>query len=301
MQRLRTLSSAVFLTLVAAFGSQTAFAQQNVSTPALSTSFVAANAPTDDEASKAAKNASPIKLAQTSSASNGLSMRAPLADAFDTRTPKTDGSTPSSTELLYNNADARAENLPQQTTAQKTYTPMTSEQKMRRAFKKAFLSPEGYARSAFGAALTEWGEDDLPHKDTEDRVADGLSRFAIKFGTRATRTMFGSGIYPILFKQDPRYERSEKKNIGARTLHAISRVFVTRGDNGKLQPNYSRWAGSLTSSALSNIWEQSTPGHDRIGVDATFRRFGTSFITDAWQTVVFNEFLPDLFRVFKRK
>lgn len=183
---------------------------------------------------------------------------------------------------------------------QNTYTPLTPEGKMKRAFRKAFLSPEGYARSAISAALTEWGEDDLPHKDTDDRIADGLSRFAIKTGTRATRTLLGSGVYAVLFKQDPRYERAEGKGIGRRVLHAASRVWVTRGDNGKLQPNYSRWAGSLSASALSNIWEQSTPGHDRKGVDATFRRFGKTFISDTWQTIVFSEFFPDLMRIFRR-
>jgi len=181
-----------------------------------------------------------------------------------------------------------------------TFTPLTPEGKMKRAFRRAFLSPEGHFRSAVAAAITEWGEEDLPHKTTEDRLADGLTRFAIKSATRATRTLLGSGVYPVLFKQDPRYERSRSKNVGRRALHAMSRVFVTRGDNGRLQPNYSRWAGSLSASAISNLWEQSTPGHDRIGVDATFRRFGTSFITDAWQTAVFSEFFPDLLKIFKR-
>ena len=171
---------------------------------------------------------------------------------------------------------------------------------MRAAAKRAFLSPAGYASAAFTAAITEATERDLPHKSTEDRLADGLSRFAIKFSTRATRTLLGSGVYPVLFKQDPRYERSRSKNVGRRALHAMSRVVVARGDDGRLQPNYSRWAGSLSASALSNLWEQSTPGHDRIGIDATFRRFGQSFITDAWQTAVFSEFLPDIIRIFKR-
>lgn len=181
-----------------------------------------------------------------------------------------------------------------------TFAPLTSGQKMNRAFKRAFLSPEGYMRTAFSAAITEATEEDLPHKDTNDRLADGASRFAIRFGTRATRTILGSGVFPVLFKQDPRYERSGSKNIARRALHAASRVFVARGDNGKLQPNYSRWAGSLSASALANLWEQSTPGRDRIGTDATFRRFANSFITDAWQTVVFSEFLPDVLRIFKR-
>jgi hypothetical protein len=167
------------------------------------------------------------------------------------------------------------------------YTPLTSEQKMRRAFKSAFLTPEAYGLPLLSAIITEWGEDDLPHKDTDDRVADGLSRFAIKFGRRSTTVVLSNGVYASLFKQDPRYERADpNKGVAERALHAVSRVFVTRGDNGRHQPNYSRFAGQLSGSALSNLWEQSTPGHDRIGVDATFRRFGTSFLTGALSNVI---------------
>ena len=302
MQRVRMLSLATFLALAAALGSHSAHAQETVPPAAPSRPSAEADATSEAAATRPQDAPSSAATSQPAGAPDELSPRPTLSDAFGARAPRPDGSSASSTEIFYGDPNARFGNQgQQQPAAQQTYTPLTSGQKMRRAFKKAFISPEGYARTAISATITEWGEDDLPHKDTEDRVADGLSRFAIKFGTRATRTVFGSGIYPVLFKQDPRYERSEKKNIGARALHAVSRVFVTRGDNGKLQPNYSRWAGSLTSSALSNIWEQSTPGHDRIGVDATFRRFGTNFISDAWQTVVFSEFLPDIIRIFKRK
>ncbi|MCA1565703.1 MAG: hypothetical protein LC803_08700 [Acidobacteria bacterium] len=185
-----------------------------------------------------------------------------------------------------------------QQTSASSYTPLTSEEKMRRGFKNAFLSPQAYALPFVSAVITEWGEDDLPHKDTDDRVADGLSRFAIKFGRRATNNLLG-GVYSSVFRQDPRYERVEGKGVGARIVHAASRVFITRGDNGKHQPNYTRFASQLSSSALSNLWEQSTPGHDRIGTDATFRRFGNSFITGAIFNV-FNEFLPDIKKIFGR-
>jgi hypothetical protein len=186
-----------------------------------------------------------------------------------------------------------------QQTSASSYTPLTSEQKIRRGFKNAFLSPQAYALPFVSAVITEYGEDDLPHKDTDDRVADGLSRFAIKFGRRATNNLLG-GVYSSVFRQDPRYERAaEGTGTGARIVHAATRVFVTRGDNGKHQPNYTRFASQLSSSALSNLWEQSTPGHDRIGTDATFRRFGNSFLTGAVFNVL-NEFLPDIKKIFGR-
>ena len=178
------------------------------------------------------------------------------------------------------------------------YPPLTPEEKMRRAAKNAFLSPGGVARVAFSSILTQWGEDTQPHKTTEDEVADGASRFAINYGRRATRTLLGSGVFPILFRQDPRYERAEEgTGAAARAGWAVSRVFVTRGDSGRHQPNVSNWAGSLSSSAISNLWERSTPRHDRIGTDATFKRFANTFLNDAINNLI-REFWPDIKGIF---
>ena len=116
--------------------------------------------------------------------------------------------------------------------------PLTGEEKIKRAFRRAFLSPAPYAITAFGATLTQLGEDELPDKDFEDEFGDWASRFARSFATRTTRTVFASGFYPALFKQDPRYDRSQKKGFLRRTGHAVSRVFVTRDDDGNVEPNY---------------------------------------------------------------
>ena len=176
--------------------------------------------------------------------------------------------------------------------AQGRPAPLTPGQKVRRAFRGAFLSPTPYAIAAFNAGITQIGEDRLPHKDGGDEVADWGSRTARVFATGTTYRIFGNGIYPTLFRQDPRYERSRKKGVGGRALHAVSRLFVTRDDDGNLEPNYSRFAGAMTSSAMANIWEHSTPGHDRIGTRATFKRFGNTFVSGA---------IGNLFREFFRR
>lgn len=178
--------------------------------------------------------------------------------------------------------------------------PLTAGEKVSKAFRGALLSPIPYAVSAFNAGLTQLGEDRLPHKDNADEVADWGSRTARVFATRTTSTVFIRGFYPALFKQDPRYERSRSKKIGPRVAHALGRVFVTRDDDGNLEPNYSRFAGAFTASAMANIWERSTPGHDRIGADATLRRYGQSFISAAIGNVVLREFGPDIIGIFRR-
>lgn len=178
--------------------------------------------------------------------------------------------------------------------------PLTAGEKVKCAFRGALLSPVPYAMSAFTAGITQLNEDRLPHKDNGDEVADWGSRTARVFATRTTSTVFIRGVYPALFKQDPRYERSRSKKFGPRFAHALGRVFVTRDDDGNLEPNYSRFAGAMTASALANVWERSTPGHDRIGADATMVRFGRSFISAAIGNVVLKEFGPDIIGIFRR-
>ena len=181
-----------------------------------------------------------------------------------------------------------------QSQSQSQPAPLTAGQKVRRAFRGAFLSPVPYATAAFNAGITQLGEDYPPHKETDDKLADWGSRTARVFATGTTYRVFGNGFYPALFKQDPRYERSKSKKFGKRLGHAVSRLFVTRDDDWNLEPNYSRFAGAATSSSLANVWERSTPNHDRIGADATLKRFGMSFVSGAIGNI-FREFAGDLF------
>ncbi len=66
--------------------------------------------------------------------------------------------------------------------------------------------------------------------------------------------MIGGAILPSLLHQDPRYYYQGKGTDKSRALHALASPFVCKGDNGRLQPNYSSIGGDLGSSALSNIY-----------------------------------------------
>ena len=204
--------------------------------------------------------------------------------------------TPQPREVAQTQTTRQQSQQPQPTPQQQNRpAPLTAGQKVKRAFRGAFLSPVPYATAAFNAGITQLGEDYPPHKDTDDKLADWGSRTARVFATGTTYRVFGNGFYPALFKQDPRYERSRSKKFGSRLGHAVSRLFVTRDDDWNLEPNYSRFAGAVTSSALANVWERSTPKHDRLGADATLRRFGMTFVSGAIGNL-FREFAPDLFR-----
>jgi hypothetical protein len=70
--------------------------------------------------------------------------------------------------------------------------------------------------------------------------------------------MLGGAILPSLLHQDPRYYYKGTGTNKSRALHALSSPFVCRGDNGRLQPNYSSIGGDLGSSALSNLYYPSS-------------------------------------------
>jgi hypothetical protein len=86
----------------------------------------------------------------------------------------------------------------------------------------------------------------------------GWGGYGERFGAAAadgiSDIMIGGAILPSLLHQDPRYFYQGTGTNKSRVFHALSSPFVCRGDNGKLQPNFSSVGGDLSSSALSNLY-----------------------------------------------
>ena len=74
-------------------------------------------------------------------------------------------------------------------------------------------------------------------------AADGFSDIII-----------GGAILPSLLHQDPRYFYQGTGTTSSRIRHAMFSPFISKGDNGKWQPNYSSLGGDLASSALANLY-----------------------------------------------
>ncbi|UWZ85187.1 carboxypeptidase-like regulatory domain-containing protein [Occallatibacter riparius] len=66
--------------------------------------------------------------------------------------------------------------------------------------------------------------------------------------------LLGSAILPSLLHQDPRYFCQGTGTTSSRLKHAIFSPFITRGDNGRSQVNFSSLGGDLASSALSETY-----------------------------------------------
>ncbi|HXW90307.1 MAG TPA: carboxypeptidase-like regulatory domain-containing protein [Terriglobales bacterium] len=90
------------------------------------------------------------------------------------------------------------------------------------------------------------------------KYGQGWDAYGERFGSIAadgfTDIMIGGAILPSLLHQDPRYFYQGTGTTSSRMRHAIFSPFVTKGDNGEWQPNYSSLAGDLASSAIANLY-----------------------------------------------
>lgn len=136
--------------------------------------------------------------------------------------------------------------------------------------------------------------------DPRKKIGYGAVGYAKQFGAAYLDTVSGSMIstflYPALLHQDPRYFRDGRGSIRNRLVYSVSRVFLTRGDNGQGEFNWSQILGSSTSSLLSSTYY---PVRAR-GVGLTTANIGWSLLGDAG-TNVFNEFWPDFSRWLSNK
>lgn len=79
-------------------------------------------------------------------------------------------------------------------------------------------------------------------------------RYGAAYTTHFTADMLSSAVYPSIFHQDPRYFYKGRGSFRSRALYAVSCAFITRGDNGHLEPNYSGILGNFTAAAISNLY-----------------------------------------------
>lgn len=79
-------------------------------------------------------------------------------------------------------------------------------------------------------------------------------RYGASYADTVAGRMFGSAIFPAVLHQDPRYFYKGSGTIRSRLLYALVSTVVCRGDNGRLEPNYSHVLGSFAAAGLSNLY-----------------------------------------------
>jgi hypothetical protein len=134
--------------------------------------------------------------------------------------------------------------------------PLSAGQKYQLAL-KSIADPFTFVGTGIFAAAEQW-------HNTFPGYGSGSEGYAKRYGAayadEALSRMIGSAILPSLLHQDPRYFYRGTGTKKTRALYAISQAVICRGDNGRMQPNYSYVAGAFASGGLSNLYH---PAGDR--------------------------------------
>jgi Carboxypeptidase regulatory-like domain len=135
--------------------------------------------------------------------------------------------------------------------------PLSPKLKFQLAF-KALTDPATIAGFAFNAAIYQMAG----YPGYREGAAGYGERLGATFAGGYTNILVGNAILPSLLHQDPRYFYQGTGTTKSRLLHALSTPFITKGDNGRRQINYSNIGGDLASGAIANAYY---PSKDRGG------------------------------------
>jgi hypothetical protein len=152
--------------------------------------------------------------------------------------------------------------------------------------------------------------------DSEPQFGQGWLAYAKRYGTTAgdsiTENFMVGAVFPTILRQDPRFYQSGKGSIGRRTWYAANRIFVTRGDSGRREFNFSEIFGAAVAAGVSDYSYHprgayiSTPSnpHMFVASDRTLSNtadvWGTQVGLDTI-TFVVKEFWPDVHRKLSHK
>lgn len=127
--------------------------------------------------------------------------------------------------------------------------PLTAKLKFQLAY-RALIDPVTMAGFVINAGAYQAA--DYPH------YAGGFKGYGQRLGATFvggyTKIMIGDAILPSVLHQDPRYFYQGTGTTRSRLMHAIGSPFVTRGDNGRREINFSDIGGDLASGAIAESY-----------------------------------------------
>jgi hypothetical protein len=171
------------------------------------------------------------------------------------------------------------------------YRPLSAREKFQSFLHRAY-SPYTFAGALYDATYAQ-ALGDPP------QYGGGMAGWGKRLGTSVagteSRSFFGTFVFPTLLHQDPRYFAMYEGPVSKRALHAASRVFVRRADDGRDTFNTS---GLLTIAVTQSLCTAWTP-ESRRSAGHTFNRMLGAMQGEA-TSYLLREFTPDLLRIFKR-
>lgn len=171
------------------------------------------------------------------------------------------------------------------------YQPLTATQKFRIA------AEDSWDRGTVALSAVLAAQSQLSNSNRS--FGQGVRGYSHDLGTSYADFVIGNymteGVFPTILHQDPRYFRRGTGNGLSRLRYALAQTFVTRGDSGKIQPNYSEWLGNSTAVAISNAYY---PDGRTIHDGAS--KLGMQIGIDAAANLL-KEFGPDVEKLFHRR
>jgi hypothetical protein len=171
------------------------------------------------------------------------------------------------------------------------FEPLTHSEKFKIA------SEDAFDRGTFALAALFAGEAQLTNANRSfGQGAAGYGKyFGTAYGDYAIGDFMTEAIYPSLLHQDPRYFRRGTGSGWSRLSYAAGQIFLTHGDSGKTQVNFSELIGNSTAVAISNAYY----ADNRTASDAV-SKLGMQLGVDMAANIL-KEFWPDAERKFSRK
>lgn len=152
---------------------------------------------------------------------------------------------------------------------------------------------EAQSPLTFFSAGVAVGSDSFQRRAYASRSLSFQRRYTAALAGRETNAFLGRYLFPTVLSQDPRYHPSESDRTVSRAGYALTRVFVTRNDEGKPVVNTSYLLGALLSSVVSNNMVNSDDPLKPRRVSDTFGDFGSTVGGDAGLNLL-REFWPQL-------
>jgi hypothetical protein len=171
------------------------------------------------------------------------------------------------------------------------YVPLTTGQKFKIASNDAW-DIGTVALAGIFAAQGQW-------TNSNPSFEQGAKGYARYFGTSYADFVIGDymteAIYPSLFHQDPRFFRRGTGSFMSRLKYSMGQIFVTHGDNGRTQFNYSEVLGNSTAVAISMSYYP-----DNRSASEAISKLGIQLGVDMAGNVL-KEFAPDITRKLHHK
>ncbi|MBZ5503881.1 MAG: hypothetical protein LAO78_00210 [Acidobacteriia bacterium] len=171
------------------------------------------------------------------------------------------------------------------------WQPLTAGEKFQ-VFLHSTHSPRTFFNAAFDEAADRAKGRRL-NREYEAGFRGVGQRYGINLATNETDVFFQRFLFPTLLRQDPRYFRNPDLPFFKRALYAMSRVLITRTDNGGQTFNSSRILSIAASRAVSDLY---VPG-ERQGMRPIVGCVSFTLLRDAGENLL-HEFWPDVRRKF---